>query len=106
MSTRAIVSVRRADESYAAVYLHFDGYPEHTGEILMQHYNDQSAAESLVDGGDLRCLDRPTGEAERYSDGDPPAILPNNGSLIDFARNCGVQYVYVFDDGTWSCKKL
>ena len=106
MSTRATIAVRRADRTYAAVYLHYDGYPEHTGEILMQSYQTETAAEELVSHGDLRCLNRETGEAERFSDGDPPAKLPTNDSLIDFARNCGARFVYVFDDGAWSYKEL
>jgi hypothetical protein len=39
-------------------------------------------------------------------DPDPPAKLPTNDSLIDFARNCGARFVYVFDDGAWSCRAL
>ena len=106
MSTRATIAVRRADQAYDAVYLHFDGYPEHTGEVLMQQYATQESAETLVAGGDLRCLDRQTGTPERFGDGDPPARMPTNEALIDFARNCGAQFVYVFDDGAWSCKEL
>ena len=106
MSTRATIAVRRTDRTYAAVYLHYDGYPEHTGKFLMQSYPTQSAAEELVRAGDIRCLNRETGEAERFSDGDPPAKMPTNDSLIDFARNCGARFVYVFDDGAWSCKAL
>ena len=34
------------------------------------------------------------------------AILPTYDALIEFARNCGAQYVYVFDDGAWSCIAL
>ena len=106
MSTRAMIAVRRKDSFYDAAYLHFDGYPEHTGETLMQHHNTHTAAETLVAGGELRCLDRKTGTPERYANARPPAILPTHDSLIEFAKNCGAQYVYVFDDGAWSCKEL
>lgn len=106
MSTRATIAVRRADRTYAAVYLHFDGYPEHTGALLMANYQTTEEAETLIDGGDIRCLDAELGEAERFADGDPPAILPTHDSLMDFARNCGARFVYVFDDGAWSYKEL
>ena len=105
MSTRATIASRRADGMYDAVYLHFDGYPKHTGETLMQHHASQTDAEMLVASGDLRCLDRDTGKPEPFSDGDPPSTLPTQEALIEFARNCGAQYVYVFDDGTWSCRE-
>ena len=107
MSTRATIAVRRADQVYDAVYLHFDGYPEHTGEILMQHHGTQeSARKRLVAGGDLRCLDRRDRKTGTLADRDPPATMPTREALIDFARNCGAQFVYVFDDGAWSCKEL
>jgi hypothetical protein len=106
MSTRATIAVRRADRTYAAVYLHYDGYPEHTGALLMANYKTIEEAETLVEGGDIRSLDAVTGEAERFADGDPAAILPTNDSLLDFARNCGARFVYVFDDGAWSYKEL
>ena len=61
MSTRATIAVRRADGYYDAVYLHFDGYPDHTGETLKEYFATQDLAEELVAGGDLRCLDRTTG---------------------------------------------
>lgn len=106
MSTRATIAVRRSDDFFDAVYLHFDGYPSHTGEALKQHFATQQLAEDLVSGGDLRCLGRATGTPERYSNGTPPAILPTLEVLRDFAKKCGAQFLYVFDDGIWSCAKL
>ena len=106
MSTRATLAVRRDDQTYAAIYLHYDGYREHTGTILMANYQTTEEAETLIDGGDVRCLDPEFGEPERFDDGKPPAILPTHDSLIDFAKNCGASFVYVFDDGAWSCKEL
>jgi hypothetical protein len=46
------------------------------------------------------------GEPEYYPKENPPAVLPTREALIDFAINCGVRLVYVFDDRTWSCKEL
>ena len=106
MSTRATIAVRRRDTCYEAVYLHFDGYPAHAGETLKQHFSMQSQAEELVAGGELRCLDRESGTAERYSNSGEPAILLTYDALIEFARNCGAQFVYVFDDAAWTCREL
>ncbi len=66
----------------------------------------QSQAEELVAEGELRCFDRESGTAERYSNSGEPAILPTDEALIEFARNCAAQFVYVFDDAAWSCKAL
>ena len=106
MSTRATIAVRRDDGMFDAIYLHFDGYPTHAGEILMQHHSDPASAANLVAGGELRCLDRETGRPQHYADGARPAVLPTQEALVEFARNCGARFVYVFDDGAWSCREL
>jgi len=106
MSTRATIAVRRADGYFGAAYLHFDGYPSHTGETLKQHFATQQLAEGLVAGGDLRCMDRKTGEAEHYDGEHGPAKLPTRNALIVFAQNCTSQFLYVFEEGAWSCEKI
>ena len=105
MSTRATIAYRRDDDRYAAVYLHFDGYPDHTGKVLEGHFNTLDAAQALVDGGDLRSL-TPAGDCERYSDGNRPAVMPTPEALIAFALNCGANYLYVFEGRAWTCRKL
>ncbi|MGV3483347.1 MAG: hypothetical protein ACO1RT_02880 [Planctomycetaceae bacterium] len=106
MSTRATIAVRRTDLSFQAVYLHFDGYPEHAGEALAAHFATPALAESLVFGPDLRCIDRDTGAIERYRDSRGPANLPTRDALMVFAQNCSSQYLYVFEAGAWSCEKM
>ena len=46
------------------------------------------------------------GVPERFGDGKAPNIMPTHAALLTFARNCGTEYVYVFDDGEWHCHKL
>lgn len=106
MSTRATIAINRDDGTYAAVYLHFDGYPAHAGEALMRHYATQSDAEALAAGGELRCIDKQTGHPEHYADGDAPRLVQTQEALLEFARKCGARFVYVFDGGTWSCREL
>src|SRR6056297_1414712 len=105
MSTRATIAYRRDDGRFEAVYLHFDGYPEHTGVILNEHYADADLARSLVAGGDLRGFDDQTHQPEHYSDGRPPAVMPTIPALLDFAHNCAAAYLYVFEDNQWHCQK-
>lgn len=106
MSTRAIISYRRPDGRFTAVYLHFDGYPERTGAILQQHYNTPELAESLVSGGDIRTFDDRTLEPERYSNSNQPTTMPTRPALLEFARNCGAEYPYLYENNRWECLKL
>jgi len=105
MSTRATIAYKQDDGRYTAIYLHFDGYPDHAGKILEQRHNGLDLAQTLVAGGDMRSLER-NGVVERFTDGNRPVTMPTRASLTDFARNCGTEYVYVFEDDAWHCHKL
>ena len=106
MSTRATIAVRRDDGSFVATYLHFDGYPEHAGKLLMANYQNTEQAETLIAGGDIRCLDTKMGEPEYFEDGRPPVELKTQSDLLDFVRDCGAQHVYLFANGAWEHKQL
>ena len=105
MSTRATIAVRRNDHTYDAVYLHFDGYPQYTRVQLMKHHQSPEAAEALIAGGDVRCLET-DGTVDRFADGKPAETQSNHNELLDFARRCGANYIYVFDGRKWNCTKL
>ncbi|TWT71544.1 hypothetical protein [Crateriforma conspicua] len=106
MSTRATIAVRRPSGDYLATYLHFDGYPEHAGRLLEANYLTAEEVETLVQRGDIRCLDSELGEPEYYDAEVPSAVLPTLDSLLDYSRNCAATYVYIFDDGQWATRKL
>ncbi|GAA5509193.1 hypothetical protein [Novipirellula caenicola] len=106
MSTRATIAIRRTTGDYLATYLHFDGYPEHAGRLLESNYLSYEQAEALIAKGDIRCLDAELGEPEYYDAEAPAAVLPTRIALVEFARNCSSQYLYVFDAGEWTHQKL
>ncbi|WP_442511626.1 hypothetical protein SH528x_003308 [Novipirellula sp. SH528] len=106
MSTRATIAIRRTAGDYLATYLHFDGYPEHTGRLLDANYLSYEHAEALIAKGDIRCLDAELGEPEYYDAEASAAVLPTRIALVEFARNCSVQYLYIFDAGEWTHQDL
>jgi hypothetical protein len=53
MSTRATIACKQEDGRYAAIYLHFDGYQDHAGRVLKEHYTSIESARTLVAGGDI-----------------------------------------------------
>jgi len=105
MSTRATIACKQEDGLYAAIYLHFDGYPEHAGTILDLHYNELNAVRTLVAEGDIRCFES-NGVVERFTNGNRPVTMPTRAALYDFSRNCSAEYVYVFENERWNCVKL
>ncbi len=105
MSTRATIACKQDDGRYAAIYIHFDGYPDYAGRVLKQHYASMDSARTLVAGGDIRSL-AANGIAERLTDGNRPVIMPTRADLHDFARNCDSEYVHIFEDDAWHCHVL
>lgn len=71
MGTRSRIGVFHGD-NVKSVYCHWDGYLDHNGRILLNHY-DSAKANQLVALGDLSVLHANIGEKhdfnEQYKDG-------------------------------------
>lgn len=65
MGTRSRIGVMHGDKC-KSVYCHWDGYLEHNGAILQEHY-DSPKANNLVALGDLSSLGAKLGEAHPFS---------------------------------------
>ena len=67
MGTRSTIALEFADGTVQQVYCHWDGYLEHNGKILQEHYSDPFKLRKLIDLGDLSSL-RPTlGDKHAFS---------------------------------------
>lgn len=106
MSTRATIAVRLGQDSYDAVYLHQDGYPQHTGEVLRARHTSLDQAKSLVAGGDIRSLDAETGVADYFGECSNPERIYSQDALVERANQMWAQYLYVFDGEAWTCVGL
>ena len=117
MGTRSNIIVKRADGKFISVYCHWDGYPEHHGPILTQHYASQERAEELVSHGDMSSLDERCDKPEGHS-----YDSPVDGCTVYYGRDrgeigteadtfdtleaawpveTGAEFVYVWADGAW-----
>jgi len=65
MGTRSRIGVMHGSVC-KSVYCHWDGYLEHNGEILQEHY-DSAKANHLVALGDLSSLRATIGEKHAFS---------------------------------------
>ena len=59
MGTRSTIALEYADGTVEQVYCHWDGYLEHNGKILQEHYSNPFILRDLIDLGDISSL-RPT----------------------------------------------
>jgi hypothetical protein len=116
MSTRASIFEKTEDGGYRGIYLHWDGYPSHAGEILKNHYDTPEKVSALIDLGDLSSIGSSLGPKSPEAGKDPcvsyhrefgaqlrieKTLQPRTrlGSVIR------VEYTYVFEDGSWTFDK-
>ena len=121
MATRSIIA-KLDEKGVEAIYCHSDGYLEHTGKTLDQHYQDEDKVEELLAHGDLSSLDENIGEkinfgdiklraknkqcmfyardrGEKYKEA---TQLKDESALLEFAfEQCDAEVVYMFAFGSW-----
>jgi hypothetical protein len=116
MATRSRIGIELKNGSVLSVYCHWDGYPEHNGKKLKEHFNTRAKVAELIDGGDISALwtnvdwdneTLPTTGPLYYSsrgDNCPPRLdadlaeylLPENSE----------EFAYVFRNGEWVCYNM
>lgn len=57
MGTRSTIALEFADGTVQQVYCHWDGYLEHNGKILAEHYMDPFKVRDLINLGGFSSLD-------------------------------------------------
>jgi hypothetical protein len=124
MATRAavIIEVKGKNHSYEGVYLHFDGYPEGAGQMLVDHYDTDAKVKNLISHGGISSLGEMIGEKQDFS-----SILSSStkqckfyhrdrGDELDieeleydeiskFADDCGAEFTYLYEGGVWMVKE-
>lgn len=128
MGTRSRIGVMHGTVC-KSIYCHWDGYLEHNGQILQEHYNS-ARANNLVALGDLSSLKPEIGEKHAFSQFDLRAeevagykLLTENmctfygrdrgetgtefkvghtfEDFLEQCDNCGAEYYYVMENGHW-----
>jgi len=95
MGTRSTIALEFADGTVQQVYCHWDGYLEHNGAILRDHYSDPFVLRDLIDMGDMSSLGKVIGEAHPFS----PHSSPEDKALYEAAREAGYCTFYARDRG-------
>lgn len=103
MGTRSRVGVMHGDK-VKSVYCHFDGYLEHTGKILLRHY-DSPRANELVALGDNSGVKDSVADMNFYRDrGETDIEYKVAHSFEEFLEQVvggGCEYYYVMREGAW-----
>lgn len=120
MATRSIIGARLNGQD-VSIYCHYDGYPSHVFETLVDYYSDVKQIEKLINLGDLSSLYASPDKGEGHSfdnrvDGYCVAYHRDRGEPWDQVapRNChpkhypnsGQEYYYYWDGETWSWSEV
>lgn len=121
MATRSLIGNYRS-----FIYCHWDGYPEHNGEILKKYYKDPKKVDELISLGDISSLAEninsdPT-KPHNFDDnqenvvvayhrdrGEPwEDVKPMVMSKEFEATDTSIEYIYYFDENKklWKYKEL
>lgn len=119
MGTRSTIALEFADSTVQQIYCHWDGYLEHNGKILAEHYSDPFKLRDLIDLGDLSSLGERIGTQHAF-DKAPEGVCTfykrdrnESGceakSFVDFqdylAHHQYEEYEYILRrDGNWYVK--
>ena len=113
MATRSLIGINLDNGITKIIYCHWDGYPSHNGEILVNNYTSPAAVVELMKLGDLSSLDESPAECTAYHrDRNEPwgTVEPrdvNTSELDAIAKDYGVDYVYIYNNEyEWECYKL
>ena len=106
MGTRSTIALEYADGTVEQVYCHWDGYLEHNGKILAEHYNDPFKLRDLIDMGGISSLGKVIGKKHPfgpdYNETDPVKKAKVQKKL-DEAEDAGYTTFYTRDRGEDLC---
>jgi hypothetical protein len=102
MGTRSTIALEYADGTVEQVYCHWDGYLDHNGRILAEHYTDPFKLRDLIDQGHISSLGREIGEQHPFG----PAYNETDAvkkaavqAAYDAAKEAGWTTFYARDRG-------
>lgn len=112
MATRSHIGKKLEDGTIKYIYCHFDGYPNHNGRILKEHYQDSTKVDELLKIGDLSYLgveigckqdfDKPSDKswclAYGRDRGEEGIDTKKTTNINNF---CKEEYNYLFENGEW-----
>jgi hypothetical protein len=119
MATRSNIGIVNEDGSVTGIYVHWDGYPENNGKLLLNHYNTTGIVYELMDLGDLSSLNEKLNTdlphsfnkpvegvcvaygRDRGETGVESRVFKNIDEYQNDGDKSGTDYQYLFENGKW-----
>jgi len=100
MSTRSNI-VYDTGESVRVVYCHHDGYLDHNGRILFDHYNSEDKVEALINIGDFSSLKPTVEETRKKPMNCEQETYHSLDQYMHWVDGCDIEYIYLWDKYMW-----
>lgn len=68
MATRSTIAIEYLDGTIRQIYCHWDGYLDHNGRILQEHYSNPNKLNQIIELGDLSSLGKNIGTKHDFTD--------------------------------------
>ena len=94
MATRSNIAYKTPEGKIRSIYCHWDGYPEHNGEMLVRYYQEARKIAQLIELGSLSSLNK-----EIHYKGEHNFNNPQEDVCVFYARDRGEElHVSEYDD--------
>lgn len=102
MATPAAIVKTIAKQEWLWSYVHYDGYLQHTGNILCNHYKLEDEVDALLKLGDLSYLGKTRETTKSYYydmfDINPRNLAKNTWYFRTFSK---FKFIYLYENGEW-----
>ena len=101
MATRSTIAIQNADSTVTGIYCHWDGYLSNNGQILLDHYTDESDVRALIDLGNISSLGNTADSTEAYmrDKGEQGQEASTAHNWRQFIAENGQEFDYLFVPG-------
>lgn len=98
MATNCTIALLTPDDTKRYITCFYDGYPEHAGRILLEHYSHEAQLTELLAKGNIEMMAAELGDIEQDIHGYRAAI-----ESADIAAPYQFDYHYLLNNGEWFC---
>ena len=106
MATRALIGYLDEDRNFTCTYNHYDGYPDHLGKALLNHYDSDEKAKEIANTGYISFVDEDGKIDSKYNE--PANKMVLDGDIVEAGLQIGEKvdeyggdYGYVWFDDQW-----
>ena len=110
MATRALIGYLDDSKKLTSTYNHYDGYPDYLGKILLNHFDDDAAAEGVAMEGYISNIDEDGTINSKYDEAADTEILDEESfsaamQIGGKVNEYGGDYGYIWFNKQWNTIK-